>query len=140
IYSFAANHLQPELFEAKTLSGIPNDVLAGIIEDLYTPRHLPSVGAVYDFSWIDADVLGRAYEKYLSQVLQSNQRPSQLELLQSIQPSQEIDQIKNKKAAGIYYTPSFLVSFLVKEAIDRYFASGGTEEPRIVDPSCGSGS
>jgi hypothetical protein len=71
IFAFAHNHLQSELFQADIIDEIPDAVLAGVIDDLYFPTHLPLENARYNFAWIDADVLGRAYEKYLTQVLQS---------------------------------------------------------------------
>lgn len=140
IFRFASTHLQTELFSTDNIQEIPCDILAGVIDDLYYPRHLPSESAVYNFSWIDADVLGRAYEKYLSGVLTSSSAPPQMRLLQTAQPLRNIETSPNRKASGTYYTPSFLVSYLVKESIDRYYSEGNKELPRIIDPTCGSGS
>lgn len=140
IFGFAARHLQTELFATDTIDIIPDEVLAGVIDDLYYPQHLPSESIRYDFSWIDADVLGRAYEKYLSGILHSGSSPPQLRLLQTAQPLRNIETVPNKKGAGIYYTPAFLVSYLVKQSIDRHFDSGNPQLPRIIDLTCGSGS
>jgi hypothetical protein len=65
----ASSQIQSELFDQIDFDIFPPFVLAGIIRDLYTPSHLPISDAEYNFSWIDADVLGRAYEKYLSTLL-----------------------------------------------------------------------
>lgn len=140
ILSYAHRHLQSGLFDPKIAADIPEQILAGIIRDLYFPLHLPIGNARYNFAWIDADVLGRAYEKYLSQVLQPTARGTQLELLHQDQPLREIDRVRSRKATGIYYTPSFLVSYLVKECIDRQMIAGASKIPTVVDPSCGSGS
>jgi N-6 DNA Methylase/TaqI-like C-terminal specificity domain len=140
IFIFARTHLQSELFQADIIDDIPDPVVAGVIRDLYFPVHLPIENARYNFSWIDADVLGRAYEKYLSQVLQSSTTAPQLELLHNQQPVREVDRLRTRKGTGIYYTPQFLVSYLVKECIDRYMSESDGKTPRVVDPSCGSGS
>lgn len=140
IFKFARMHLQSELFQANIIDDIPDPVLAGVIQDLYLPAHLPLKNARYNFAWIDADVLGRAYEKYLSQVLQPVGMGPQLELLQNQQPIREVERFRNRKGTGIYYTPQFLVSYLVKECIDRHMSKAGARTPRIMDPSCGSGS
>jgi type I restriction-modification system DNA methylase subunit len=140
IFTFARTHLQSELFQADIIDEIPDEVLSGVIDDLYFPVHLPFENARYNFAWIDADVLGRAYEKYLSQVLQSSAAGTQLELLQSQQPVRDVERFHNRKGTGIYYTPQFLVSYLVKECVDRQLPRTGRPIPRIVDSSCGSGS
>jgi methylase of polypeptide subunit release factors len=140
LYNFASIHLQSELFTTETTDAVPGEVLAGVIDDLYYPRHLPTEDAIYNFSWIDADVLGGAYEKYLSRILQASPSLPQMRLLQREQPLRNVEAFTNKKTAGIYYTPSFLVSYLTKEAIDRHFLDHGPELPRIIDLSCGSGS
>lgn len=46
-----------ELYEIDTLEYIPENILGGIINDLYTPYNLPG-NSRYNFSWIDADILG----------------------------------------------------------------------------------
>jgi len=140
IFAFARQNLQSELFSADIIRQIPDQVLFGLINDLYFPVHLPLEGARYNFAWIDADVLGRAYEKYLSQVLHSGARGPQLELLQNQQPIREIDRFPKRKETGVYYTPQFLVSYLVRECLDRQMPATNGIIPRIVDPSCGSGS
>ena len=140
IFAFARRNLQSDLFKEDIADEIPAPVLAGIITDLYFPRHLPVENARYNFGWIDADVLGRAYEKYLSEVLQPASRAPQLELLQDQQPVRDVERFRNRRGTGIYYTPQFLVSYLVKECIDRHLSEPGARTPRIVDTSCGSGS
>lgn len=138
-FSAARDEIQTELFDGTDLSGIPPFVLGGIIRDLYRPAHLPG-DAQYNFAWMDADVLGLAYEKYLSALLVPSGRvPPQLRLWN--QPLREVDRVPARKRSGAYYTPAFLVRYLTERGIDRYWEAGDTERlPTVADISCGSGS
>lgn len=128
-----------ELFEVDALEYIPNNVLGGIINDLYTPHNLPHNTSRYNFAWIDADVLGLAYEKYLSTVLTPLALPPQLSLFE--QPNREVGRISVRKSGGVYYTPNYLVQYLTEHALDQLDNSFGPDHlPRIADFACGSGS
>ncbi|MBN2316667.1 MAG: N-6 DNA methylase [Sedimentisphaerales bacterium] len=142
IFDEARRHIQSELFESDIPKNIPDFILKGIIEDLYRPKNFPIRGVQYNFSWIEADVLGRAYEKYLSSVLvPSRQRDPQLFLFD--QPLREVSRISRRKASGVYYTPDFVVRYLTEKSLDYFFDKtankGKTKLPRVIDPSCGSG-
>jgi len=83
----------------------------------------------YNFALIDADVLGRVYEQYLGAVIS------------------ERDQVEAKrakrKAQGIYYTPTFVVKYIVQQTLGRYLDERGynpAHPVRVLDPACGSGS
>jgi type I restriction-modification system DNA methylase subunit len=142
LFQEAKSRIQSELFDFNTLDAIPELVLAGIISDLYTPRHLPGKIASYNFSWIDASVLGRAYEKYLSSLLVPAAMTPQLFLWQ--QPEREVDRISVQKSRGVYYTPPFLVQYLTDACLKRFcpddIEADEVTIPRVLDPSCGSGS
>jgi len=143
IFKEAKRHIQSELFEMPVPSNVPDFILKGIIEDLYRPKNFPIPGVRYNFSWIEADVLGRAYEKYLSSVLvPSRRRDPQLLLFD--QPLREVSRISRRKAGGVYYTPEFVVRYLTEKAFDYFFDKPANKRksilPKVVDPSCGSGS
>ena len=143
IFRDAKRHIQSELFEQGLAGDIPEFVLSGIIQDLYQPKNFPISGVRYNFSWIEADVLGNAYEKYLSSVLvPSRRRDPQLVLFE--QPLREVQRVSRRKVGGVYYTPEFIVRYLTERALDSFFGSNGSGRdavlPNIVDPSCGSGS
>jgi hypothetical protein len=141
LFKTAHTHLQSELFDDKTVLNIPPAILGGIITDLYVPPQLPVENARYNFAWIDADILGRAYEKYLAELLvPSSRRNPQLSLLD--EPVRESDRVSVRKAAGIYYTPQYLVNYLTEYCLDAFFESeeGNNRLPRVADLSCGSGS
>jgi type I restriction-modification system DNA methylase subunit len=140
IFQNARDVIGSELFEIETLQDLPEQVLGGIINDLYTPYNLPQKQLRYNFSWIDVDVLGRAYEKYLSTVLSPIPLSGQLSLFD--QPVREVERLSVRKSSGVYYTPSYLVDYLVESSLDNFQKDNPNQDhvPRIADFACGSGS
>ena len=135
----AQRRIGSDLFDTDVTDGISEHVFAGVIRDLYEPRSLPVGGARYDFSWIEADVLGLAYEKYLATVLLPAPAAAQKELFLS--PEREVERLSVRKRSGVYYTPKFIRDFLSAEAIDEFFEGRDPKiPPRVIDFSCGSGS
>jgi type I restriction-modification system DNA methylase subunit len=84
----------------------------------------------YDFGAIDADVLGVMYEQYLGLVLKQTAKRAKL-----------TDGAVNRKEQGIYYTPTWVVDYIVKFAIEEALKRKGAkpDKLRILDPACGSG-
>jgi type I restriction-modification system DNA methylase subunit len=113
---------------------------------LYVPYDLPSQDLEYNFSWtlkswIDADVLGLAYEKYLASVLAPLSQSDSVQLALFDQPVREVKRKTVRKSSGVYYTPIQLVSFLVESCFDNLVDEvSPTNIPRIADFACGSGS
>jgi len=142
IFEYARESVGSELFDEFVLQDFPTFVLGGIIQDLYTPSHLPGRGLRYNFAWVAADVLGSAYEKYLSTlILPSLSKTPELTLWQ--QPEREVERVESaRKRSGVYYTPSYLVKHLTERSLDHFYetADSETEIPRVADLSCGSGS
>lgn len=106
----------------------PAETLAKIIEELYKTND----GYRYDFSAIDSDVLGGIYEQYLGHVLQKAKKETIVE-----------EKHAKRKSQGIFYTPSFIVNFIVKETLGKLLKEKNDNEIRnlkILDPACGSGS
>ena len=92
----------------------------------------------YDFSIIPADVLGNVYENYLGYKLQQSKRDlfgEHLELSKNL---------KKRKEQGIYYTPKFIVDYIVQNALGPVLNECKTitdlQKIKILDPACGSGS
>ena len=86
----------------------------------------------YDFSFIESDVLGNIYEQYLGNILKSTSKRAKLE-----------ESRTHRKEQGIYYTPSYIVDYIVKNTVGEYIKTHSPEEikkVRILDPACGSGS
>lgn len=101
-----------------------NEVFTEILIGLYETKD----GYRYDFSAISADVLGGIYEQYLS----------------FVQVRKGEDKSKSKrKSQGIYYTPRYIVEFIVKETLGEVLKRTKPRDiPKIkvLDPACGSGS
>ena len=99
-------------------------IISEVIKDLYETKD----GYRYDFSIISADVLGGIYEQYLN----------------FVQGRKSKDKAKSKrKSQGIYYTPKYIVEFIVKETLGEKLKKTKPKEIskiRVLDPACGSGS
>lgn len=102
----ARNYVGSELFETIELDAIPAHVISGVIHDLYYPNRIGAYNHRYNFSWIDSDVLGLAYEKYLSTILSPKAPSRQLDLFQG--ETTDVERISVRKAGGVYYTPQYL--------------------------------
>ncbi len=99
-----------------------------IIEGLY---ELPGGYGLYDFNAIDADVLGGIYEQYLGHRAQDPEG------------KQVVDKRARRKAQGIYYTPQFVVRYIVGQTLGRLLEEQDYEQARqvkVLDMACGSGS
>lgn len=91
-----------------------------------------SNGLRYRFDAIQTDTLGRVYENYLSYKARKTQVRVELE-----------EELFKRKQSGIYYTPEFLVDYLVKNTLGKKLSE--CKKPsealriKVVDPACGSG-
>jgi len=88
--------------------------------------------ARYKFNIIPVDLLGSIYEQYLGVVLRGTEKRVRLDLKSG-----------KRKKMGIYYTPSYIVDYIVKNTIREYCKDKSLDEVlniKVVDPACGSGS
>lgn len=139
IFHLAQLQIGSDLFAEDAAEAIEPFILSGVIRDLYFPARIPGRDVRYDFSWINADVLGSAYEKYLSTVLQPAPLPAQTELF--VQPQRGVERLSVRKSAGAYYTPRFLTTYLATTSLNKAFRGRQTGTiPRVIDFACGSGS
>lgn len=87
----------------------------------------------YDFSVIPADVLGGVYEHYLGYQLAKSQKGATLS-----------KDAKKRKEQGIYYTPTYIVDYIVNNALkpvlDKCKSVHDLKQVKVLDPACGSGS
>ncbi|MCX6737069.1 MAG: N-6 DNA methylase [Candidatus Parcubacteria bacterium] len=103
---------------------VSDKTIVEVINGLYETQD----GYRYDFSVISADVLGGIYEQYLGHV---QGRKS------------EEKQKSKRKSQGIYYTPKYIVEFIVKETLGEVLKNTKPKEIskiKVLDPACGSGS
>lgn len=117
-------------------------VLAEIIQDLY----LPYSGLHqyrYDFSYLNVDVLGKVYERYVSTILDRMppEEQAQLRLLETDKPEQMVEARSRRRENGIYYTPPFMVNYIVQHTVESLLKQlrSPRDLPKIADISCGSG-
>ena len=89
-------------------------------------------GVKYNFAAIKPDVLGEVYEQYLGHLSQKAGKRGE-----------DLGRTKRKKQ-GIYYTPTFIVDYIVQNALgpvlDRCKTIHDLKKIKILDPACGSGS
>ena len=87
----------------------------------------------YDFKHISSDVLGGVYENYLGYRLSKSKDGLTLS-----------KDANKRKEHGIYYTPSFIVDYIVKNALtpvlDKCKTMEDLKKIKVLDPACGSGS
>lgn len=139
ILTFAQERIGSDLFSNNVIKEMPEHVLAGVVRDLYVPVSLPTGRARYNFSWIDADLLGLAYEKYLATILKPASLIDQIDFF--LPPQKDISRISVRKSAGAYYTPKYITNFIATKSIDQFYEfEDNATLPSIIDFSCGSGS
>ncbi len=105
---------------------VDDKILVPIIDALYYPK------SPYDFAVLSVEILGRVYEKFLGKTVR---------LTASHQAKVE-EKPEVRKAGGVYYTPSFVVDYIVKSTVGNLIEGKKPEEIekiRILDPACGSG-
>jgi len=107
---------------------IDDSVVREIIESLYRTK---DKSISYDFSIIDADVLGTVYEQYLSHILRKTEKRAMI-----------TENHTHKKEQGIYYTPTYVVDYIVRNALGELLKEKNVniEKIKVLDPACGSGS
>ena len=87
----------------------------------------------YNFKEMPADVLGTVYENYLNYKLTQSKKGVNVE-----------KDVKKRKEQGIFYTPTFVVDYIVKNALkpvlDNCKSITDLKKVKVLDPACGSGS
>jgi hypothetical protein len=106
---------------------IDDKVLKDIIGNLYYPD------SPYEFSVLPADILGQVYEQFLGKVIR---------LTEGHRAKVE-DKPEVKKAGGVYYTPTYIVDYIVEHTVGKLLEGTTPKQAadlKILDPACGSGS
>lgn len=103
----------------------------------------------YDFKHIPADILGGVYESYLGYIAQN---PIEIETdkksgkLLKFEDKKELKlkSRKKRKEQGIYYTPKYIVDYIVRETLGKKLEEIKSihelKQLKVLDPACGSGS
>ena len=106
---------------------IEDKVFKDILKNLYYPD------SPYEFSVLPADILGQVYEQFLGKVIR----------LTAGHQAKVEDKPEVKKAGGVFYTPTYIVEYIVRNTVERLVegkAPKEVEKITILDPACGSGS
>jgi len=101
---------------------LDNEALEKVISTLYN----------YNFDLISADVLGAIYEDYIGHILKEAEKGIDI-----------VTDYGTRKEAGIYYTPTHVVEYIVRNALLPFLKDKKPEEVsqlKVLDPACGSGS
>jgi len=109
--------------------------LKDILRSLYYPD------SPYEFSVLPAEILGQVYEQFLGKVI----------TLTAGHHARVEDKPEVKKAGGVFYTPAYIVDYIVKQTVGKLLEGRSvtfykTKPPkldralRVLDPACGSGS
>jgi len=111
-----------------TLKLIINDkVLKDLIKHIYYPE------SPYEFSVLRPEILGNVYEQFLGKVIRLTEGHRA-----KVEEKPEV-----KKAGGVYYTPEYIVEYIVKNTVGK-LCEGKTPKQignlHFLDPACGSGS
>jgi len=102
-------------------------VLKPILKSLYYPD------SPYEFSVLPADILGQVYEQFLGKVIR----------LTAGHRAVVEDKPEVKKAGGVYYTPTYIVDYIVSHTVGKLLEGKTPRQVtklKICDPACGSGS
>ena len=109
---------------------IDDKELKSIFKNLYYPD------SPYEFSVLPADILGRVYEQFLGKIIRLTPKHQA-----KIEEKPEV-----RKAGGVYYTPTYIVNYIVKQTVGKLVEDkkpgprGAVSKLKILDPACGSGS
>jgi predicted type IV restriction endonuclease len=149
LFHFTPEKERPEPPDELTLGlSIDDKPLKKILERLYYPE------SPYEFSVFPAEILGQVYEQFLGKVIR----------LTGGHQARVEEKPEVRKAGGVYYTPAYIVKYIVKQTVGVLLGEGTNQEQastgegrlvgptrqsltpnqaaklRILDPACGSGS
>ena len=91
-------------------------MLKEIISKLYYPE------SPYEFSVLPADILGQVYEQFLGKTIH----------LTSGHQARIEERPEVRKAGGVYYTPSYIVDYIVENTLGRLLDGSDSEKPRPI--------
>jgi len=120
LFDFKKDQLTPHL-------AIDDKILKDIIAHMYYPD------SPYEFSVLDVEILGNIYEQFLGKTIR----------LTPAHQAKVEDKPEVKKAGGVYYTPKYIVDYIVEHTVGEKIKDktpGEVSKIKILDPACGSGS
>jgi Eco57I restriction-modification methylase/restriction endonuclease TaqI-like protein/type I restriction and modification enzyme subunit R-like protein len=131
LFHFKEEKGRPTLPDPLTLNlSLDDKILKDILKSLYYPQ------SPYEFSVLPTEILGQVYEQFLGKVIRLTAGHRAI-----VEEKPEV-----KKAGGVYYTPAYIVNYIVKQTIGKMLegkkpgARSAVNKIKILDPACGSGS
>jgi len=109
---------------------IDDKTLKPILQSLYFEH-----GSPYHFGVMPVEILGTVYERFLGKVIR----------LTAGHQAKVEEKPEVRKAGGVYYTPAYIVDYIVKQTVGRMIegkspAQLASPRFRVLDMACGSGS
>ena len=95
-------------------------------------ERMASENSPYNFDAIPIHLLGSIYERFLGSVIRATEKRVKVE-----------EKPEVRKAGGVYYTPEYIVRYIVAQTVGRLVAGktpAKVANLRIADIACGSGS
>jgi type I restriction-modification system DNA methylase subunit len=127
LFHFTAEKEQAGAADSLTLSlNVDDKVLQDILKNLYYPE------SPYVFREIPSDILGQVYERFLGKVIR----------LTAGHQAKVEEKPEVRKAGGVYYTPTYIVDYIVQNTVGKLLESKTPKEVaklKFLDPACGSG-
>lgn len=95
-------------------------------------EEISHLNSPYDFHYIPIHILGSIYEQFLGKIVKLKGRGVTIE-----------EKPEVRKAGGVYYTPKYIVDYIVQNTIGKLIENKTPEEiseMHFADIACGSGS
>jgi adenine-specific DNA-methyltransferase len=95
-------------------------------------ENLAHINSPYDFNAIPLHILGSIYERFLGKIIIATDKRVRIE-----------EKPEVRKAGGVYYTPEYIVRYIVVNTIGRLIEGqtpADITKMRFIDIACGSGS
>lgn len=89
------------------------DILIRLLQSDEISTGQQSLFNIYDFSILPIEFISNMYEKFIGK--------------------------ENQETEGAYYTPTFLVDYIVSETIGKKLKESNDYNCKVLDPACGSG-
>lgn len=116
---YLKSHFNGEAFllDENKLKDIPDkafSVLKHLLMGTELSSGQQSLFDIYDFSIIPVEFISNVYEHFIGK--------------------------ENQAEKGVYYTPKFLVDYILAETVEKYFKENQNNKGcKVLDPACGSG-
>ncbi|MEI7903123.1 MAG: DNA methyltransferase [bacterium] len=120
---FNGNLFKPHFSEDLEVS---DEWIAGFLDDVGDEE------SPYLFNVIPVEILGTIYERFLGKIVRPKGRGVEL-----------VKKPEVKKAGGVYYTPRYIVDYIVEQTVGKLLADLTPQASLklcVLDPACGSGS